>query len=320
MSVASCLLLYSLVVAALGPRLLTRMTHAGIAPRLGVAAWLAAIGSVALSWVIAALFLLAELLGDWNQPGRTVIGVCFDALGAVATGRAGLVLQLGLLLLAGLAGGAVAMLIWRLARSLVRARARTFEHARMARLAGRQVDGLDAVVLDASERVAYCVAGRPHTIVVTTAALDALDQRHLDAVLCHERAHLAGRHHLILAALRGLAAILPRVELFTTGVAEVSRLLEMCADDAAARSHGSRTVLRALLALSGAASIPSGALGATGIGVLARAERLAAPARLADRIRARLLLGVVAAVIAIGPVVTGLLAATGLAFCGPMAS
>jgi Zn-dependent protease with chaperone function len=320
MSVASCLLLYSFVVAILGPRLLVRSAHAGIAPRLGLAAWLAAIGSVVASWAAAAVFLLAELLGDWNQPGRTVISACFDALGAVASGRAGLLLQIGLLLLTALAAVAMAVLVWRLGRSLVRARTRTFEHARMARLTGRHVDGLDAVVLDAPERAAYCVAGRPHAIVVTSAAVAALDERHLNAVLAHERAHLTGRHHLILAVTRGLATILPRIELFTTGAIEVARLLEMCADDAAARSHGSRTVLRALLALSGAAPMPTGALGATGVGVLARAERLASPARPADRMRARVLLTAVAILVTVGPVLTGALAATGLAFCGPMAS
>jgi Zn-dependent protease with chaperone function len=318
MSVASCLLLYSVVVAVLGPRLLVRLTHAGIAPRLGLAVWLAAIASVVASWAAAAVFLLVELLADWNRPGRTVISACFTALGAVASGRAGLVLQIGLLLLTALAAAAVAVLTWRLGRALVRARARTFEHARMALLAGRHVDGLDAVVLDVPERAAYCVAGRPHAIVVTSAAVAALDDRHLRAVLAHERAHLAGRHHLLLAVTRGLATILPHIELFTTGAAEVGRLLEMCADDAAARDHGTRTVLRALLALSDVAPMPTGALGATSVGVLTRAERLAAPPRPADRARARLLLTAVAVLVTVGPLMTGTLAAADLAFCGSM--
>ncbi|MGH4016116.1 MAG: M56 family metallopeptidase [Pseudonocardiaceae bacterium] len=318
MSVASCLLLYGFTVAVLGPRLLVRLTRAGAAPRLGVVAWLAAIGSVAGSWAAAVVFLLAEFVGDWNRPGHTVVSTCFAVLGDVAGGRSGLLPQIGLLLLATLAAVALAAVAWRLSRSLLRARAGTHEHARLARLAGRHVDGLDAVVLDAPERAAYCVAGRPHTVVVTSAAVEALDRRHLGAVLAHEHAHLAGRHHLLLALTRGLATILPRVGLFTTGAAETARLLEMCADDAAARSHGSGTVLGALLALSGAAPIPAGALGATGVGVLARAERLATPARTADRIRVRLLLTAVAVLVIVGPVFTALLATTGLAFCGPM--
>ena len=318
MSVAACLLLYSFTAAVLAPRLLVRLTHAGVAPQLGVLAWLAAIVSVVASWTTAAAFLVGELVTDWNQPGRSVVSACFAQLRAVATGNDGLAVQLGLLALTALAAAALAVLLGRLGRSLLRARTSTHEHARMARIAGRRVEGLEAVVLDAPQRAVYCVAGRPHTIVVTSAALAALDQRHLDAVLAHERAHLAGRHHLVLALTRGLAAILPRIELFTTGAAEVARLLEMCADDAAARRHGARTVLRALLALSGAAPIPTGALGATGVGVLARAERLAAPPRPTHRLRTRLLLGGFAVLIAAGPVLTGGLAAAGLSFCGPM--
>lgn len=316
MSVAACLLLYSFAVAVLGPRLLVRLTRAGVAPRLGAAAWLAAIGSVVLSWAAAGGFLVGELVRDWNQPGR-ILSTCFAALRSAAVGSHGVLGQIGLLVLTTFAALALAVLGWTLARSLVRARANTHDHARMARLAGRQVTGLEAVVLDAPERLAYCVAGRPHTIVVTSAALDVLDAGQLGAVLSHERAHLAGRHHVLLALTRGLATILPRVGLFTTGAAEVSRLLEMCADDAAVRTHGSRALLGALLTLSGVAPIPTGALGATGVGVLARAERLAAPPRPALRWRVRLLLSAITVLLIAGPVLAGLLAASGMSFCGP---
>lgn len=318
MSVAACLVLYSFTVAVLGPRLLTRLTRAGVAPRLGVLAWLVAIGSVVASWIAAAAFLTGELARDWNQPGRAVLSDCMAVLREVALGRDGGLVQIGLLVLTTVAVAAVAVLVWRLSRSLLRARASTHEHARMTRIAGRRIDGLEAVVLDAPQRIAYCVPGRPNSIVVTSAAVTALDARHLDAVLSHERAHLAGHHHLILALTRGLATILPRVELITLGAAEVARLLEMCADDAAARTHGPATVLGALLTLSGAAPIPSSALGATGVGVLARATRLATPPRPAQRIRVRLMLAAVSTLLAVGPLLTVLLTATGVALCGPM--
>jgi len=318
MSIGSCLLLYSFTVAVFGPPLLRRFTHAGVAPRLGVAAWLAAMGSVVASWLAAAAFLANEVVRDANQPGATVLSTCFAVLGQAATGRDGVLPQVGLVLLATLAATAVARLAWCLGRSLLRARAATRQHARMARLVGRRVPGRDAVVLDAPERVAYCVAGRPHTIVVTSAALATLDERHLDAVLAHERAHLAGRHHLLLALTRSLAAILPTVALFATGAVEVARLLEMCADDTAARAHGSATLLDALLSLCGVATIPTGALGATGVGVLARAQRLAAPPEPGRQWRMRLLLGMAATVLLAGPVVTGVLAAAGLSWCDPI--
>ncbi|WP_216214743.1 M56 family metallopeptidase [Amycolatopsis aidingensis] len=316
MSVAACLLLYSLTVAALGPRLLTRWTRTGVAPRLGVLAWLAAIASVPASWAAAALFLVIELAHGWSRPGQIVTN-CLAVLEAVAAGHTGLALQIGLFMVTAVALVVAAVLAVRLGRSLLAARSRTHDHARMARVIGRRLPGSEAVVVDTPERLAYCVAGRPNTIVVTRGALDALDAPHLAAVLAHERAHLAGRHHLLLSATRGLATAMPKVGLFTVGAAEVARLLEMCADDTAARCHGQRTVLGALLSLSGVVTLPTGALGATGVGVVARAERLAEPATLAQRWHARMLLTAIVTLLTIGPLLAGLLAATGVAFCDP---
>lgn len=318
MSIASCLLLYSVAAALLAPSLLARLTRSGLAPRLGVTLWVTAMVSVVASWVAATGFLLADLVRRERMGSGTVINACFQVLGDVAAGRSGLLPQAGLLGVTVLAGLALMAAGWRLGRILLRRRARTHRHAEQARLVGRPVAGpAGAVILDAPERVAYCVAGRPHTIVVTSAAIDALDDRRLAAVLAHERAHLAGRHHLLTAFTQGLATVLPRIRLFTAGAAEVGRLLEMCADDAATRTHGPRNVLDALLILSGVTPIPHGALGATGVGVLARARRLAAPPRPADLVRARVLLAAVVIAVAFGPLLTAGLAVAGLALCGP---
>lgn len=314
MNIAACLLLYSFAVAVLAPRPLRRLTRSGMAPRLGVAAWLAVMLSVVGSWAAAAVSLAGDLVRDWGHPAQ-LASTCFAALHAVATGRSGVILQFGLLGLTTAAAGALAVVASRLARALRSARARTHEHAHAARIVGRRLGGLDVFVLDAPERVAYCVAGRPGTIVVTSSALDVLDQQNLDAVLAHERAHLAGRHHQILALTRGLAGVLPRIAIFTTGAAEVARLLEMCADDDAARSHGPATLLDALLTLTGYAPLPRGSLGATGSGLSARAERLAAPVTAADRWRARMTLTGVTVLAVAGPLLTGTVAASGLAMC-----
>lgn len=119
---------------------------------------------------------------------------------------------------------------------MLRMRTHTLRHARTARVIGQRLPGTDAVVVDTADRLAYCVAGRPKTIVITTGALDALVPDQLGAVLAHERAHLIGRHHLLLASVRGLAAAAPWMRLFRDGATEIALLLEMCADDSAARS------------------------------------------------------------------------------------
>ena len=138
---------------------------------------------------------------------------------------------------------------------------------------------------------AYCVPGRPAAIVLTSAALAVLDPGQLTAVLAHERAHLAGRHHLLIALTRGLAAAFPGVPLFTRAPAEVARLAEMCADDAAARRSSRPALVTALLAMGTGTAVPAAALAATTCAVSARVQRLLEPAPRARHARNRLALG-----------------------------
>ena len=96
-------------------------------------------------------------------------------------------------------------------------------------------------------------------------------------MLAHERAHLAGRHHLLIALSRGLAASFPAVPLFARGQDEVARLAEMCADDAAASRSGRRTLITALLAMGTGTAVPAAALAATACAITVRVQRLLEP-------------------------------------------
>ncbi|WP_225341436.1 M56 family metallopeptidase [Mycobacterium intracellulare] len=283
-----------------------------------MAAWLVMMVSVVASWQAATAFLIVSLVRYWHQPGRLATA-CLESLGRLVDGGAAAALQGALLVLAAAAVSALSTLGWRSGRSLWRARAQSRGHAERARVIGRRIDGVDAVVVDAAERAAYCVAGRPDTVVVTSAALDSLTDRNLQAVLAHERAHLAGRHHHVLAFARALAVAIPGVALFSTGDREISLLLEMAADDVAARKYGSLTLLDALLALSMDALAPQGAFGATGIDMLARAERLAAPPAARNRWSGRLLLTATTLLISVGPLIPAALTAAGAMWCYPLA-
>lgn len=118
--------------------------------------------------------------------------------------------RLGLAATAFAAGIIMILLGWRYGRSLRRASVRTRVHAEAARITGYPFEGREAAfVLAATRPAAYCLPGRPPTIVLTTGALAVLDPEQLTAVLAHERAHLAGRHHLLLAVTRSLAAVAP---------------------------------------------------------------------------------------------------------------
>ncbi|MFF5035607.1 M56 family metallopeptidase [Nocardia salmonicida] len=314
MSVAICLLVYSLVVMVLAPPTLIRTTRCGVGPRLSLIAWLSAIGSVVLAWVAAIGFVIGDVVRDMLADQHLNLSRCFDQLHDAAIGEYGTAVQVGLLVLVtcGVAAGVV--LIGGVGRALVRARSVTHGHARAARIVGRPHAGHDAVVIDHPEPAAYSVAGDPHTIVLTQGIVAALDEEHLAAVLAHERAHLAGKHHLLLAVTRALAGAFPRIDLFTVGAAQVARLVEMSADDVAAASHGRETVREALLTL--ADSNGAGTLGATEVGLADRVARLASPAPV-GRSMVGIVSALIIATILAGPMIATLVAVIGLGVCHP---
>lgn len=312
MSVAACLLVYSMVMVVLGPRVLGALTRGGSAPRFGVVAWLTAIASVLATWIAIPSLVALDVLSHGGQH-RSLLTSCMQLLCDLAAGRAGSAAQLALLVVAVIlivAGISVGV---KLLRTVRRLHSHAHTHAEAARLVGRPTDQPYVYVVDSEQRTAYCVAGKPPAIVVTSGAVAALDAQELNAVLAHERAHLDGHHTTILTLLRGLAMVFPRVMLMTQAVADVTRLFEMCADDAAARRHGQYTLLAGLMALAGVT--PAEALGAADVALLSRAERLALPPASHKRIGARASLAGVTTVIALAPVGTFALGASGL-LCG----
>jgi Zn-dependent protease with chaperone function len=316
MSIAICLLLYSLAVLVAGPPLLRALTRYGHAPRFGVAAWLTAIGTVVLTWLVAAGIVVIEVAGHWNYP-RILAASCLARLRGVVTvvsESAGMAPQVTLGAIVAAAALMAALVSGRLARTISGMRVRAHDHAEAVRLVGHHTDDPDVVIVEATEPAAYCVSGRPSAIVVTSAAVAALNDHELAAVLAHERAHLTGHHSLAVTTVRGLAAVFPKLTLMREGATQVSRLLEMC-DDASARRHGSAPLLSGLITLCRAA--PAGALAAADVAVLARAERLAVPPADPAIARARAALTSVIAVMIAGPVMTATLAASGALLCGP---
>ena len=313
MNIAVSLLVYSLAVLLAGPPVLRALTSSGQVPRLGVAAWVTAIASVVASWLAAVAILIFEVIGHWHYP-HVFVASCLSRLHGVISGHAGLAEQIMLVAIAAPMTAAAAIGGARLVRTVLRMRARAHDHARAVQLVGHRMDEANVVVVEAAQPAAYCVSGRPSAIVVTSAALAALDERQLAAVVAHERAHLTGHHSLIVTGLRGLAAVFPRLALFSEGLQHVSRLLEMCADDAAVRRHDRRVLLTGLVTLCRAA--PAEARAAADLAVLARAERLAAAPGDPAAGQARAALASLVALLAAGPLITVTLAATGALMCG----
>ncbi|WP_330234733.1 M48 family metalloprotease [Streptomyces sp. NBC_00566] len=185
--------------------------------------------------------------------------------------------------LSALASGGLALAIYRVLRKaaveVVRLRA---AHSRIAGLP----DAGGLCVLDDPRPDAFALPGglrRADRIVVTTGMLRALGPVEREALLAHERAHLAAKHHLFLSAAQLAGWCHPALSSVT---GHVSFAAERAADEAAARHCGDRdttaqAVGRAALAASrarGTATTPALAPGAATGPVPARVKALLAPA------------------------------------------
>jgi len=299
-TIAAVLLGYAACVGTLGARVLGRAGWTARAPLLGIVTYLAAGWSVLAALGLAGLTLAvhATALGGGLSH---LIGACVLRLRAMyATPGGATIAGLGLIL-----AGAVAARTALTAASHLRTTGRqALRHAQTARLVGHPEPALGAVLVEHPEPAAYCVSGRHPMVIVTTGALRALDTGQLDAVLAHERAHLAGRHHRLLAMARIAGQVLPFLPLMRDADAQVARLVELHADDAATRASDPRSLATALVVLATGAS-PEPALAAAATDAVQRIHRLLGPAEQLDRVH-RQLLRAAAAALALAPVLLAL--------------
>jgi Zn-dependent protease with chaperone function len=304
---AGALFAYAIVVACCASSPLARLTGRGANARFGLAGWLTAMVSAGFSGLFGAYLVMARAVADWvpltQAVCRSVAGsACSPPVYRSMLYEAGVTALAIIVMIAGLAA------LWRYCRRVQRAQRRTRAHAEAALLAGRALPGgPGTVVLDDPRPAAYCVAGRPAAIVITSSALAVLDQPQLAAVLAHERAHLHGRHHLLATVTKGLTAAFPGVPLFNRGAAEMARLAEMAADDAATRSAGRPALVAALLAIATGAPVPG--LAAAACAVPDRVERLLNPPGRAAIAASRLTLATVSAVLILLPAALAMISA-----------
>jgi Zn-dependent protease with chaperone function len=272
-TVAAVLVAYAAALGILGPRMLGRAKWTARAPLLAIVTYLAAGWSVIAALGLAGLTLAvhATALGGGLS---SLIGACVHRLQATyGTPGGATVAGLGLTL-----AGAVA------ARTALTA----MTHFRAA---GRQA-------------LHHAQTGRQPTVILTTGAVQALDPGQLDAVLAHERAHLTGRHHRLLAMARIGREVLPFLPLMRAAEGQVARLVELHADDAATRARDPRLLATALVVLATAAS-PASTLAAGATDSVQRIHRLLGPSEPLGRAR-RQLLRATAAALALTPVLLAL--------------
>ena len=300
MTIAVVLVAYAVCVGTLGARMLGRAKWTARAPLLAMVTYLAAGWSVVAALGLAGLTLAVHTTALGGGLSH-LIGACVLRLRATyATPGGAMVAGLGLTL----AGAVVARTALTAMTHLRAAGRQALQHAQTARLVGRPEPALCATLVDHPQPAAYCVAGRHPTVVLTTGAVQALDADQLAAVLAHERAHLTGRHHRLIAMARIGRQVLPFVPLMRDADAQVARLAEMHADDAATRTCEPAPLATALVILAAGAS-PVPALAAAATDAVQRIQRMLGPAEPLGRTRRRLL-RTTAAALALAPVLLAL--------------
>lgn len=275
MTVALALLLASAAVGWAAPSLLRRLGD----PVVALVGWLASIAAVVTTSAIATVLLL---LPEHGFSALDALHHCWESVAhgttptiEVLSGVIGAVLLTGLLVRFAVVGT-------RAARRRAHARE---EHLSVLRLAGRREAGAHPTVwLDHERPLAFSLAGKPGIVVATEGLHRHLSPSEVDAVLDHERAHLDGRHHLLVAAADAVAAALPVLPLFTRAASTIRELVEMSADLTAARAHGTDTVRAALLRVS-CHGTPHSALAMSRDALDARLDRLERRRRMPSPLR-----------------------------------
>ncbi|CAM2769344.1 M56 family metallopeptidase [Prescottella defluvii] len=231
------------VLGFAAPRWLSLLAAPHRHPRVALAAWLSS--QVLFVAVVAAVPLVL-----WMRPGDRWHLLPASTLSCVnSLRRNGTVpwfsaveatfWAVGLLVL-----GRIVVVV---SRALLRHRRVTAEHASVLRLVGRPTgaDGGDVFHLAGHGGAAYSIGGRTPAIVLGSGAI-ALEPSARAAVLAHERAHLTGRHHLLVAWAGALHAAVPVLPLARVGATWIRVLVELSADRHAAASCGSGAVCAAL--------------------------------------------------------------------------
>ncbi|MFC8429607.1 M56 family metallopeptidase [Streptomyces sp. NPDC057253] len=293
MNAAPALLGYTAGVGLLAPRLMLRSAWPHRAPALAVAVW----HGLTVSFTVAAALAAYHLAAPSEHLHADLIAVLHSCGLAPTAGapdptvadRSAIALPLSVAL----------VVLGAFVLEVLRGRRARCRHREVLDLVGRRSPHLRATVLEHDLPAVYCLPGYKPRVVVSAGALRLLSPGQLEAVLEHERSHIAGRHHLVMAAAQAFARVFRRLPLARHAKEQTSVLLEMIADDRALRRRSREELATALYEMAAAKSAPAGAFAAGGPSAVVRMRRVLTPQRRPHVV----LRGTVAAAAVVVPVV-----------------
>jgi len=254
---AAALIAIALVASRLLPAMLHGRTWLFTHPRTGLTLWIGSlvIGIAALT--AATAYVLRAALQMAAHPSATPLDACqcVNAAGIYVLGWVLTALVGGVGSFAVYTAATRAARNWQLRQGVTTA---LLLEAEQTVVAGEPV-----LVYETNTPLALGVPGRHPLIAISDSLRTCLDESELAVVVAHERAHLR-QHHTVLTQIATLhRACLPRAASARQFESAVRTLVELAADDAAARQYGIAVTAAALR--KAAALDPSMAL---------RAERL----------------------------------------------
>lgn len=241
----------AVVVVLMAPFALRNERWAVRHPDRAIRCWIALILTGAMLFVAAAVGALFATVRNGTRPPDPSAWVEQTALTLAAWGGLAVI------------GGLLAM-IWT--RSAPLADADRATRRRLNLVAGtasydrEQAGGIEVVYVDSPVPLALAERFGGCRILVTRGLREALSVAQLRTVLAHERCHLLRRHHLVLRIAAVNLACFPSLRGARAFERAVHLLIEMSADDHAARSCGVDATAAALDTLAEVQGVPSAAL------------------------------------------------------------
>jgi Zn-dependent protease with chaperone function len=240
------LLLYAAAVMVATPLVVTRRRWTSRLPRTAIVVWIGALGSGGVAMIASlgcAIAAASTLAARPRRPhARISVHAALDGIGLTVVAC----------LMTAIGGGLACVVVYRIVvASAIRRRLRGTAASAIAPRQGRG-RATPTVVVDSDHGGAVSIPGRHPVIVVSSRLRDLLSEAELTAVVEHERGHLTQRHHLLLQLADLQYRCAPVLPCARSLERSIHLLVELAADDHAARRCGRQATAQALRALGAA--------------------------------------------------------------------